>query len=411
MNVHPSRWFLLKALLFIVLISFTNSTCSWTRSRHATNVEDDIEDEVIEEREGWTAAKVASDTDGSPQDYARSARVLYPHLPPLKPHELPPQRIHSATDDDKAAELFNQALKEQEEAAYTRASELWKTYVGLYAATPDFERAQYNLALSLFHLGRTKEAYDPLKNILHSPKDGLLAVEARLLLAECLLRDRKPDEALALTYEIFPSARAEKQVGLKRFRNAVGTEASKVKPTLPQEVRLLVLRARVFASLKDQVRATEALNQAQNRINQLSKLESTGSELKTLTAHWAWRSIEVLAFRCEQKFPAPERLSEAEFLAYAQGYYGCVSSSKRLYCKVVEAKDEQIRTQAVRTYRALAEAPLRLRNPLPPPARRVQKPEQRAYYEREMTGLIEKTVADHIREYRNLDACGAYEIF
>lgn len=326
----------------------------------------------------------------------------------------PPQRLSTvktpASDSslDTTSSLFAAALKEHDDGAYQHASELWRQYLA-----QGFERtdeAGYFLAQDLFFLGRPSEARETLEKLIQQTKNPEWLINARIMLAECLLGSGEHNEALALTFEILPDTNAEKRAGIVRAEDAIG-RVKALEPTLAQKVRTLTMRGRILGSLRDQAGARETLVSARNLIHESEKSVLSQEDKTNLTGQLAWREIETLNIDCRNKFPTPKRLSEAEFLAYVDKYYRCADHARPLYCDVLATHDEQIRSQAVLVYRAMVEAPLELGAHLPPPSRQIRKQEQRARYENEMKALIEKTVRARTQDFKNLEFCGARDVF
>lgn len=309
-----------------------------------------------------------------------------------------------------ASALFEKASARQKLGAYADAEQLWKDYIDHYPGFANYDQAQFHLAECLVQLQKTSASLEPLQAVIQTSSDSHLVVEARLLFAESLLQTNRFDEALAISYELMPRRKAERKAGFKRDKDAVGISDA-IQPDLVQKIKLYTLRGRILASLKDEKAAQGALYQARKLIENANKTQLSREDRIHLAANWAWRQLEILTLSCPQRNPVPERLSEAEFLAYAEAYYGCVVPAQRLYCQILAAHDAGIQNPALQTYRALALKPLEIREHLPPPARSIKKKEQRGPYESEMKALIEKTVLERSKEYKNLDACGAFDVF
>ncbi|MBI3556522.1 MAG: hypothetical protein HY074_09690, partial [Deltaproteobacteria bacterium] len=312
---------------------------------------------------------------------------------------------------EKAEWLFNQAQRQQGDGALQKASELWKQFLDQNLGLPGYNTAVYNYGYCLYYLGRAQEALDPLKNMILETQDSKLINDARILLAESLLQTGENEEALATTFDVLPDHAAEAAAGLERSSNAVGTAENSEGPNLTQKIRLYTIRGRIFASLKKENQAHAALEHAKQLLLHAEKGQINPTDMRFLSGNYAWRQMEVQALSCQQRVVIPERLSEAEFLTYADAYYGCASPARHLYCTVLAARNEQIRSQAQITYRGLIEAPLEIRNHLPPPAREIRKKEQRSHYESEMKALIEKTVNDRVRDFKDLPSCHAHDVF
>lgn len=308
-------------------------------------------------------------------------------------------------------ELFDHAKREQEDGAFAKAAELWKQFVDQNVGMPGYDRALYNYGFVLVSLGRAEEATEPLKSLIADTHDGIITNDARILLAESLIQTKKYEEALAITFEVLPDRAAEESAGLERAHDAVGVSPKIPAPNLAQKIRLFTTRGRIFASLGRQDEARAALEKAQILLIHAGKNQLSRKDMQYLSANYAWRQLEVQVLICQQSVKIPEKLSEAEFLAYAHAYYGCTAPAKQLYCTVLASQNEQVRVQAQRTYRQMVEGPLSIADHLPEPARKIEKPEQRKYYESEMKALIEKTVSERVREFKDLPSCHAHDVF
>lgn len=348
--------------------------------------------------------------------------------PPAQPVNLPntapaPQTIEGATKPNganphapnpivaEAQTLFQQAQKAQNDAAFGEAAELWRKFLDHDTGMPGFEAARYNFSFCLFSLGQQTEAIDMLKNLLEETHDGKTANDARILLAEGWLAAGKFEDALATTYDVLPNPTREAQAGLYRHGNAVGIDPTQAPATYPQKIRLLTIRGRIFAALQRPDEAKVALDQARQLLLHASKGEVSPQELQFLSANYAWRKLEVTGLSCQQSSPVPERLSEREFLDYADAYYGCLRPTRSFYCTVLATQNEQVRSQALTAYKRLVLAPLAIKDHLPPPARKVKTEAQRGRYESELKALIEKTVEDHAAEFKQIDSCHAHDVF
>ncbi len=312
---------------------------------------------------------------------------------------------------EKADWLFNQAQREQSGGALAKAAELWKQFLDQNLGLPGYNTAVYSYGYCLYYLGRAQEALDPLKNMILETQDSKLINDARILLAESLLQVGENEEALATTFDVLPNLAAEQSAGLERSADAVGVADQAAVTSLTQKIRLYTIRGRIFASLKKEAQAHAALEHAKQLLLHSKKGQISPEDMRFLSGNYAWRQLEVQALTCQQSVVVPDRLSEAEFLAYADAYYGCASPARHLYCTVLAARNEQVRSQAQSTYRGLIEAPLEIRNHLPPPAREIRKKEQRSHYESEMKALIEKTVSDRAKEFKDLPSCHAHDVF
>jgi TolA-binding protein len=402
----------------LILAAMIPACSSLQRSDKATNVED------ARELVGDSSKDDARPAPQAPAPRAYATTTSQPLDDDAGPAPAPPdfapapQKIAGAPKAQNLSEsapnpllaeahaLYQKALKAQHEAAYVEATALWRDFVDRFTGMPSYEKGQFNLALCQLHLGQAAESTQALKDLIPVTNDARLANDARILLAEALIHLGQTEEALALTFEVLPDQEAEKKAGLHRSRHA---SAGPGRPTAVQMIRLLTLRGRIYASKQDDVRANYALRQARELIDQAEEL--TPDIKKLLIGHLAWRQLEAKSITCNRRVTPPARLSEAEFLAYVDAYYGCATPARSLFCEVLAANDQQIRSLALATYRGLVEAPLELRDHLPPPARPVKKKEQRPHYESEMKALIEKTVASRAKQYRDLPSCNAFDLF
>lgn len=381
-----SRRVLLPALCGTSLLGSITGCSVFHRSHDATNVEHEAS-----EREDSETTQTIKELDTTP----------------------PPQKTQGAAQAhqlNEAGALFKQASREQEEGAFLKASELWKKFLELYTGLPGYNRATYNYGVSLFTLGRAADAIPFLKSLIQEQNDPVISNDARILLAESLMQTQSLEEALAVTFEVLPNNASERDAGIYRDTDAIGVAAHGA-PGLTQKIRLYTIRGRIYAALGNDQAAHAALERAKLLLMHAPQGAISSKEFQFLSSNYAWRQIEVLARACQRRAALPVRLSEDEFLAYADTYYSCAQPAQQLYCTVLAARNEQVRVQAQKTYRALVEEPLRLRDNLPPPARTIKKPEQRSYYEHEMKSLIEKTVDERSKEFRDIDACNAKSVF
>jgi tetratricopeptide (TPR) repeat protein len=302
----------------------------------------------------------------------------------------------------EAAEThYTKAMTALEQGAYVESMRLWRDYIDHFPSMTGFEQAYYYEALSLYHLGRYSEGVKPLRTLLQTTKNTTLEIEAHLLLIEIWIREGNLNYALAASYEILQDAPAEKRSGLLRIKSAPSLTAA-------QKVQFLTLRGTIYSKMKQLKLAEKTLLDAKILLD-ASQIEK--EEAKRLGGWWAWRKLQVLETKCLAEHPLPKSMSEKEFLLFSEKYYVCAEPAQELFCAVIESKDEQIRSQSLGAYKTLARYPLRLTNPLPKPARKLKKKEQKKFYEREMRELIEKTVRDNEKSYRTIDRCRANDVF
>jgi tetratricopeptide (TPR) repeat protein len=327
--------------------------------------------------------------------------------------ELAPQQSKptatAAENAESSAQLLKRAEQAEREGAYAEAEACWQRYITVFPGEAEFDHARYHRALCLFHLGRYEDSSKSAASVIQDQATTALGVDARILLAEDLLQTGKTAEALALTYEVLPDTRAERASGLKRQSD------SAIQPSLIQKIKNYTLRGRILASLNRPSDAAQALKKAQVLLEGSSKMALSDHDRLDLAGRWALRQIETLSIQCSTLAPRTQRLSEAEFLAYADVHYRCADPTRELFCKVIrtyrESHDEQLKSLALTAYRGLVEAPLALLSTLPPPAREIRTQDQRKNYESEMKALIEKTVRERSQPFRNLSACNSFDVF
>lgn len=409
------------SLVFLSLLLGSMPGCGLiTRSREATNVEDvpagvvETEEKKTEpEPEPETQAETETETDEN-DTVASQAQLDTSPAPQriqgeAKPNRLPPGAVSPKVV--AADQLFHRAMQAQNDASFQKAAKLWAQYLETQSGMPGYDRARYNYAFCLFSLGRAQEAIEPLKDLIEQSVDRRLGGDARILLAESLMQAKRADEALATTFEVLPDRAREAQVGLRRRKDAYGIDPRKAAPDTAQTIRLLTIRGRIYASLGRHSESKEAFRQVQKMLLVASKSQLDSHDLRFLSANYAWRQIEANAAMCRDQNPFPERLSEKEFLAYADAYYSCAAPSRSNLCTVIATKDAQVKGLALESYRSMVLAPLELKEHLPPPAREIRKDEQRGHYEREMKALIERTVESHAKDFRSIESCHAYDLF
>ena len=303
----------------------------------------------------------------------------------------------TTTEVDRVA-LYEAAVAEMKKSNYEQATTLWKLYTARFTGRASYEQAQVHLSESLFRTGNTDEALPVLQPVLESPSEKGVFAEGRLLYAEMLISKKRLDEAVATTFDVMPDPKAEAAFGIRRV-------AKREKITPAQEIKVMTLRGRVFAELNKQEESVVALASARKRLKNFK-----GIEKNSLTAHVAWRQIETLSALCRNRIKPPLELSEADFLDYSNEFYSCAEPSRVFFCEVVRGHDEQIGRLALGSYRDLVLKPLALRDPLPPPSRKV-KPSQIPFYETELKQFIEKTVETHAKRFKNLEKCNVFDLF
>lgn len=400
-----------KYFIIATIVALTPGCAIFQRSDKATHVESESETQGESQIQD-TSSELNFNDDQTNTNTSPSIDIApAPQRVQARPKAAVSIRSTPVSKISEADKLFQQAQKSQDEGAFLEASELWQAFVVKYTGMPGHERAKYNLAFCLFSLGRPEDATEPLKSLIESSRDGKLTNDGRLLLAESFVALGKGDEALALTFDVLPDRDREESVGLKRQSGALGIDPLHTPPSYAQKIRLLTIRGRIYAMLRKPELAFRALDQAQMFLVHGKKHQLSPYDLKFLSANYAWRKLETTALSCQQLNPLPTKLSEKEFLAYADSYYGCAAPAQKLYCTVLASRNEQIRSQAIKTYKGLALSPLEIREHLPPASRELKTDEQRSFYEREMKALIEKTVDEHAKDFKNLDSCNARNVF
>lgn len=313
--------------------------------------------------------------------------------------------VRNSVEVDEANLLYAKALEKTQTAQYIEAAKLWQSFISHYTGLTRYEHAWFYYGKSLFNLGKFAEAADALRNPIDTHGNTNLIVEARLLLADCLLKQGQAEEALALTYELRPDIKIERRYGIVRH-------SLKVPPlTVSQKVRLYSLRGGIYAVLQRRAQAQKALQKARNTLSHAQKDQLNEEDRRTLSGRCALRELEVLRLQCSHEASPTERLSEAEFLSYSTAHYSCAEPARELYCEVARTEDKHLLENAVATYKALVFEPLKLKDRLPAPTREISKKNERAFYEKEFQDLIEKTVQNNARDFQNIDSCQAYNIF
>ncbi len=303
-------------------------------------------------------------------------------------------------------DLYMRAQRYMQLAVYNEAARLWKEYIDRYFGMQQYAEAQFHYARALFQLSRLDEATAILKPLIETPSNPAIFIHGRLLLAEILIKQLQYDQAIAATYDLLPEIRLEKKNGVMR-------SAVPVKLEDEEKVKVLTLRGRVFGEIKKENDAVLALAQARKILKSMrfsGTIEFQKEQKDILTAHVAFRQIETLSAICKNKVYKPNRMSENEFIKYAQDYYDCAKPTQSFMCEVLQVQDDQVRNQAVLAYREMADFPTTFKENLPPPARRV-KPAQAEFYKSEMKGLIDNTVQKFSYDFRNIKKCDIYDVY
>lgn len=283
------------------------------------------------------------------------------------------------------------------QASYSAALKSWNQYLLEYSGLPQMEDAQIYRAKCLFYLSKFTEVIDSLRPLLESTTNDEIFVDGRLLYAEANLMKGSFEEALAITYDLLPSKKSEKKLGIQR-------KSKNIVITRTQELKILTLRGRIFGEMNNQTESVFALRDARKILKGLKEGRSK------YTSIVAWRQIETLSALCRNKVELPKKVSENEFLEYVKNYYHCIEPGRVFYCEVLGYEDPFIREPAQRAYREMVLYPKTKMEPLPVPARNV-KQEYKATYDKEMKELVEKSVSEESTSYRNIEKCNAHDVF
>ncbi len=314
--------------------------------------------------------------------------------------------IPSEELEKKRSDLFNRAYRYMQLAAYTEAAKLWREYNETYFGMKQSTDAQFYYAKALFYLSRYDEAAEVLKPLLEYANNHYLFINGRLLFAEIQIKQLKYDQAIAATYDLMPETALEKKSGIIRASSPVILDDE-------EKIKILTMRGRIFAELKKENNATETLMQARKILKTIrfAGTEAFQKEQKDiLTAHVAYRQIETVTAICKNKVYKPNKMSEAEFIQYAQDYYDCTKPTQSFMCEVLQVQDNQVRNSAILAYKDMAEFPIHFKNDLPNPARAL-KTKQKEFYKSEMTNLIDSTVQKFSKDFRNIRKCDVYDLF
>lgn len=308
--------------------------------------------------------------------------------------------------EKERSDHFNRAYRYMQLAANHEAASLWKQYLDKYLGMKQSVEAQYYYARTLFNLARYDEASEMIKPLIEMQNNHVIFVNGRLLFAEILIKQTQYDQAIATTYDLMPEAALEKKTGIIRSSQPIQLDDE-------EKVKILTMRGRIFAELKKENDAIVALNQARKILKTIrfaGTVEFQREQKDILTAHVAFRQIETMAAICRNKVFKPTKMSEAEFIQYANDYYSCAKPTQSFMCEVLQVQDNQVRNSAIMAYREMAEFPVHIKTELPPPARRV-KASQKDFYKKEMSGLIDTTVQKFSYDFRNLKKCDNYDVF
>ncbi|HRK02429.1 MAG TPA: hypothetical protein PLH57_07155 [Oligoflexia bacterium] len=299
--------------------------------------------------------------------------------------------------------LYLNAVRLMSQAAFGEAALKLEQYLAANTLAPNRGPALLNLALCQLHLDHSDAALQSTRTLLEdeayfATKD--IQVQARWIRAEAFLRKNRPAEALALTFELLPSRSTKSKPSGFDVR---GNWSGKLEPL--EIAKTLALRGRIYGDLGKTALAEAALARA---VKALAK--GPESERRALRAQVASYRIEIIEKTCAIQHPAPSPLSEREAIAYIEDYYACARAARAQYCEVKAHNDQAILSRSLISYRRLASAPLQLIRQLPPPARPV-RPEERNHYEKELKAAIESWSEEKMKTFRNLDSCGAENIF
>lgn len=280
---------------------------------------------------------------------------------------------------------YETALGLMDKGQFQEAAQNLTRFLKMHPTSALRGEALLNLSLCLFQIGRYDDVLANARLLLEDRayiRDSAIQFRTRLVQAEAYLHLGKLKEALAVTFEIM------------------------ARPlTKSEEARTKALRGRIYGELGRTDLAERSLQEALLALNGKSS-----AERKALAAEIARYRLEIIEKYCPSQNPVPPALSEREAIAYIEGYYECAKPARKYYCEVAAYKNAAILSKARQAYRNLATVPLKLLDKLPPPARQVRK-EERKHYEAELRGAIEAWTEEKIKTFRNLDKCGAENIF
>lgn len=316
------------------------------------------------------------------------------------------------TETPEAQQRFAAALKMMNEAAFGDASIEFERYLTDYPTSPRRGETLFNLALCYLNLDQTNRALQKTHWLLddryyYSDKD--LQVSARLLEGEIYLRLNQPREALATTFELLPANEKERSAGFSTSghkKNDVRLNWTG-KLTSLERARIKALRGRIYGELGEIRLADEEMTGASTLLGRQKTAET-----QQLRGQIAMYRIEIIEKSCAITVPVPTPLSEKQALDYVDSYYRCADPARQYYCDVASAQDKVLTARALRAYQALATAPLKVADHLPPPpARPVRTEQERKFFEHELQNGIRSWSEEHIKDFRNLDSCKIANIF
>lgn len=374
-----------------------------TRSNQATNLEDEFIGEEIKTTEETDYPKRRTNLTPTATTAARAGFFQESFAKLFE--ETPAQKNIGANSnsDDEAELLINQASTLQNQAEFSNAHQIWTDYLQRFAAHAQYSHALYQDALCLLHLRQYVSARDQLKTLIEMSDIAPLAVNARLLLAQCLIELNEHQSALALTYEILADTHAEKNTGFKRI----------VKPwptTQLQKVKLYALRAVALSNLDQTEISLQYLKKARLTLDQMPQNKLAAPKRKQILAQLALKEIQTLSIICEKQNTPLKTIDEKSFLNYAAHYYECFQPAIAQACTVQAAYNAALTQQLHQHYKEYLEQPLNLIKNLPAPARKIKKTDQ-PFFERELKDLIQTTVDQQIKPFRFITKCGVKDAF
>ncbi|MGE4232787.1 MAG: hypothetical protein AB7F43_05595 [Bacteriovoracia bacterium] len=220
---------------------------------------------------------------------------------------------------------------------------------------------------------------------------------SRVAEIEKLLKAQKYDEALALTFEVLPDRQKESAVGIDRQSRT--PDLSEI-----QRLGLYLLRAQAYIGLRHWDKSARAQQKAEYLLNSYQS-ELKEAQRDRYEASLAALKAETLFAKCKNECAPPKKISEKEFLNYADRFYQCLEPSKMLICTLQSKAAKDIYEKEKTAYDETILIPLSLKNPLPPPARKLKNLSQKKFYEEDMKLLIQRTVDEKIKPFNDLTAC------
>ncbi len=296
--------------------------------------------------------------------------------------------------EGRAKILFMEAEASFREKNFADAQESYLKILRLYPASSFYKRALYMRAVSLY---RNKYFADSQRAVREALDTGLLTDRERaelvMIQLNLLMQSKKWDEALLTSREIAPE-------------QAVANKPKARVSTAPFDVQAQALLARVviYSLLGDETSASHALQEAQDLVSSTRGYGISEQAAADFSSELAWRKLEILAWKCQQKTPPP-RMSEDELRTFLDEYYNCGKEIPALLCLTQKKSVSQIASEGARqTFDVFLNFPKTIFKKLPPPARKVSR-EAQGPYEKELRDFIDVTVRQKSQEYQNEAGC------